>query len=397
MLPSGARAAVVALVLVGIAGCAQPTEPPSPAPSEPPTVPAPVGDERGSLVSDVEMGHTDFAVRALGATATRVVYRSTSSSGDTGTEVSGVVFRPKGAAPQGGWPVVAVGHGTTGVTDECAPSLYPNLLGTIGMVAPFLERGMVVAVTDYEGIGTPGPHPYLNPDAAAHNIVDAVRAARNVVPEASARWGAIGNSQGGHAVWAAAERADYGDGLELVGGAALSPTLDLAPMFAPEHVNTLPQTLLTPFLVAGLQVSDAQVRESDYIRGALELDNRALTACTDLLGVQKAEAATRLLPGDAAPATEASRVTMVDWLRSVSLPQNSTSTPMLVVAGQQDQLIDPKWTQDAAGEACSMGDTVELRVAPGQGHSEQAAVVDGVDWLMDRFAGRPAPNTCDGG
>ncbi|MFT7022023.1 MAG: dipeptidyl aminopeptidase/acylaminoacyl peptidase, partial [Rhodococcus sp. (in: high G+C Gram-positive bacteria)] len=135
-----------------------------------------MGEERGSLVSQMTMGHTDFAVRYFGAEAVHVVYRSTSGAGDAGTEVSGVVFIPKGDPPEGGWPIVSVAHGTTGVTDECAPSLYPNLLGTIGTVAPFLERGMVVAVTDYEGIGTPGSHPYLDPDAAAHNVIDAVRA-----------------------------------------------------------------------------------------------------------------------------------------------------------------------------------------------------------------------------
>lgn len=377
-----------------LASCAQPqAETTQPGP----LVPAPpVGDERGSLVSKTEMGHNDFAVRVLGATATRVVYRSTSSSGGAGTDVSGVVYTPKGAPPEGGWPIVSVGHGTTGVTDECAPSLYPNLLGAIGVVAPFLERGMVVTVTDYEGVGTPGPHPYLDPDAAAYNVVDAVRAARNVVPEAGTQWGAIGNSQGGQAVWAAAERSDYGDGLELVGSAALSPVLDMSPMFDAGRVNTLPQTLLTPFLVEGLQVSNPAIAESEFVRGALETDRRALTACTDLLGVQKAEAAARLTAADSAPETESSRVAMADWLRSVALPRRPSTVPLLVVAGAQDQLVEPKWTQDAVGRACSMGDIVQLRVEPDQGHSDQAAVADGVSWLTDRFAGVPAPNTCQG-
>ncbi|MDJ0393878.1 alpha/beta fold hydrolase [Rhodococcus sp. G-MC3] len=358
---------------------------------------APVGNERGSILSQVAMGHTDLAVRLLGASATRVVYRSTAGDGDTGTEVSGVIFTPKGEAPLGGWPIVSVGHGTTGVTDECAPSLYPNLLGTIGVVAPFLERGMVVAVTDYQGIGTPGDHPYLDPDAAAYNIVDAVRAARAVVPAAGNRWAGIGNSQGGHAVWAAAEHADYTDGLELVGAAALSPVLDLSPMFDSGRTLTLPQMLLTPFLMDGLRYRQPEIEDSDYIRGALDVDKRALTACTDLLGIQKAEAGTRLSPGDAVPSTEASRLAMVDWLQSVALPRRPSTVPLMAVFGELDQLVDPKWTQDASGRACSMGDVVELRNEPGQGHSDQAAVADGVTWVSDRFAGLPPPNTCQGG
>ena len=392
------RKVVLALALVGTLGAcsAEPVSQAAPA-AITTWAPAPVGEERGSLVSQMTMGHTDFAVRYFGAEAVHVVYRSTSGAGDAGTEVSGVVFIPKGDPPEGGWPIVSVAHGTTGVTDECAPSLYPNLLGTIGTVAPFLERGMVVAVTDYEGIGTPGSHPYLDPDAAAHNVIDAVRAARNVVPSAGTRWAAIGNSQGGQAVWAAAERGDYGDGLDLVGSAALSPVLNLSPMFDAGSSMTLPQMLLTPFLVDGLQFERPEVTRSAYVRGALEAERRALPACTDLLGVQKAEAATRLTPADAAPATEAARVEMADWLRSVSLPRRSTTVPLLVIVGGRDQLIDPKWTQDAVARACSMGDIVEFSRAPEQGHSDQLATSDGVRWIGERFAGLPTRDTCQGG
>jgi acetyl esterase/lipase len=386
-------ACIAAVCLV--AGCAQPQA--ETQPDQDARIPAPIGDQRGALVSSFDMGHTDFAVRVLGATATRVVYRSTSGDGTTGTDVSGVVFAPRGEPPAGGWPIVSVAHGTTGVTDECAPSLYPNLLGTIGTVAPFLERGMVVAVTDYEGIGTDGPHPYLDPDAAAYNVIDAVRAARMLVPGAGTRWGAIGNSQGGQAVWAVAEHAEYANGLDLVGAVGLSPVLDLSPMYRIGAAPTLPQSLLTPFLVEGLQYRQPDVDASEYIRGVLSSEQRALTACTDLLGVQKAEAATLLTPDDSAPDTEASRLRMEDWLQSVALPRTRSSVPLAALVGEQDQLIDPKWTQDAVAKACSMGDVVELRSEPGQGHSDQASIPYGVSWLSDRFAGAPAPNTCVGG
>ena len=118
------------LALTLLAGCGGPDAQPALDSPVPPAAPAPVGDERGAIVSQTDMGHLDLAVRFLGASATRVVYASTSGDGSSRTEVSGVIFTPKGAPPEGGWPIVSVGHGTTGVTDECAPSLYPNLLGT---------------------------------------------------------------------------------------------------------------------------------------------------------------------------------------------------------------------------------------------------------------------------
>ena len=39
-----------------------------------------------------------------------------------------------------------------------------------------------VVQTDYEGLGTPGSHPYLVMDSEARDAVDMVRAARQVSP-----------------------------------------------------------------------------------------------------------------------------------------------------------------------------------------------------------------------
>ena len=42
----------------------------------------------------------------------------------------------------------------------------------------FLNRGWVVVMTDYEGLGTRGPHPYLFGTSEARGVLDIVRAAR---------------------------------------------------------------------------------------------------------------------------------------------------------------------------------------------------------------------------
>ena len=56
-----------------------------------------------------------------------------------------------------------------------------------------------MAVTDYEGLSTPGPHPYLNGEAVADDVVDAVRASRQLGVPTTGRWVVAGFSQGGHA------------------------------------------------------------------------------------------------------------------------------------------------------------------------------------------------------
>ena len=43
-----------------------------------------------------------------------------------------------------------------------------------------MDAGYVLAATDYQGLGTPGPHPYLVGAAEAMNALDSVRAARNL-------------------------------------------------------------------------------------------------------------------------------------------------------------------------------------------------------------------------
>ncbi|MGB6276856.1 MAG: lipase, partial [Rhodococcus sp. (in: high G+C Gram-positive bacteria)] len=117
-----------AALVFALAACSTPTaEPDAPAPAP---VAAPEGLERGEIVSSMLLGQVDIGVAYLGGTATKIVYRTTDGVTGGGTEASATVFVPKGSAPPGGWPIVSVGHGTTGVTDECAPSLYPNLLGT---------------------------------------------------------------------------------------------------------------------------------------------------------------------------------------------------------------------------------------------------------------------------
>jgi pimeloyl-ACP methyl ester carboxylesterase len=92
------------------------------------------------------------------------------------------------------------------------------------MVQSLLADKYAVALTDYEGFGASGSHPYLEPRTATFNTIDAVRAMRAISPTVSTRWMAVGYSQGGQAVWAADElNSYYGNDLQLQGTVALAP------------------------------------------------------------------------------------------------------------------------------------------------------------------------------
>ena len=70
-----------------------------------------------------------------------------------------------------------------------------------------LARGWAVAITDYQGLGTPGDHTYMVGRALGPNVLDAMRAARTLVPSELPDDGPaaiIGYSEGGAAAaWAA--------------------------------------------------------------------------------------------------------------------------------------------------------------------------------------------------
>lgn len=164
------------------------------------------------------------------ARTTVVLYRSRAQDG-TPIAVSGSVVIPRGAPPAGGWPVAAWSHVTTGAADTCAPSRaapgnpeLERMIRSNHIVRRYLRAGIAVVRSDYEGIGTPGPHPYLIGRSLARATVDMVRAGLDLDPRLSARYVASGHSEGGVASLFTAQ---YGPAmapeLDLRGAAAVTP------------------------------------------------------------------------------------------------------------------------------------------------------------------------------
>jgi hypothetical protein len=88
-----------------------------------------------------------------------------------------------------------------------------------GLISGFLNRGLVIVASDYEGSGTPGMYAWAQSAAQGKNLLDAARAARNFAPSnAGIRTILTGFSVGGHAMSMANEIADiYASDLELIG------------------------------------------------------------------------------------------------------------------------------------------------------------------------------------
>ncbi|EML3743050.1 alpha/beta fold hydrolase, partial [Acinetobacter baumannii] len=152
--------------------------------------------------------------------------------GQSGQEVqaTSLVFTPITPPPVGGWPIVVWAHGTTGVADACAPSKAALADSTKDLISKLLAAGYVVVAPDYEGLGTPGIHPFLNVKSEAFSITDAVVAARNYLSQrnllTSKKWVTVGHSQGGHAALGAAQYASRAQ-LDYKGTVAVAPASNL--------------------------------------------------------------------------------------------------------------------------------------------------------------------------
>ena len=138
---------------------------------------------------------------------------------------------PRGKPPKGGWPVVSWAHGTSGIADSCAPSRDPKGPYTFYAATQFsawLKAGYAIANTDYEGLGTPGVHPYLVGRSEGRGVVDIVRASRQLDGRLARRYVIAGHSQGGHAaLFAAGLGPKWAPELRLRGVAAYAPASHL--------------------------------------------------------------------------------------------------------------------------------------------------------------------------
>ncbi|EKK13383.1 secretory lipase [Acinetobacter baumannii Naval-72] len=173
--------------------------------------------------------YTSTNLGSVAAESSILTYKMLGQSGQE-VQATSLVFTPITPPPVGGWPIVVWAHGTTGVADACAPSKAALADSTKDLISKLLAAGYVVVAPDYEGLGTPGIHPFLNIKSEAFSITDAVVAARNYLSQrnllTSKKWVTVGHSQGGHAALGAAQYASRAQ-LDYKGTVAVAPASNL--------------------------------------------------------------------------------------------------------------------------------------------------------------------------
>jgi pimeloyl-ACP methyl ester carboxylesterase len=325
-----------------------------------------------------------------------VLYASESLGGEA-VAVSGLVVVPDSPPQDGSFNVVSWAHGTKGISDNCAPSRgFSGSSHDFFDIAPELvDAGYVAVSSDYEGLGTPGLHPYLVGESQARGSLDIVRAASQM--DAVGEIGQVavwGRSQGGQTALFAGEIAPtWAPELNLAGVIPAAPAcclelligigptvagsrglvwmaavafadtydLDLDAAFAPEAIAAIDQLL------------EDEVCYEEWTEAARDFDNAGI-----VINVSESE----------------------DWseaLRDSSPGQVTTDVPVLLLQGSEDTTT-PQLTSDIlSDELCAIGTPLDYRVFEGFSHNDSTAMNMPLmlEWTAARFAGEAANSTCE--
>ncbi|WP_183407855.1 lipase family protein [Nocardioides marmoriginsengisoli] len=393
--------AVLALIGVVVAVLVLLTRPKSDDPGERPVVdfyaaPAELPSKPGTLIRSEEA----FGALPDDTRAWRILYTTTRDKGEPAV-ASALVIAKSGV--EGERPVLAWAHGTTGVAQDCAPSVQMDQL-TFGAIADLdnvVEQGWVVVATDYVGLGTRGPHPYLIGQGEGRSVLDSVRAARQF-SEVSLQSKTVvwGHSQGGHAaLWAGILAPTYAKDVDVVGVAGIAPATNLGAL-ARNLASAPGGVVFGAYLIASYSAAYPSLDFEDYVRVAAleplrEMADHCISDTQPLIDLAQSPAlAKNYYSRDPDSGSLGARL-------AENSPTGKIDAPVLIAQGTTDALVLPA-TQDAyVAQRCASGSggPLDYRTYKKLGHvtiiaPESPMLSDLLAWTKARFAGKAAPSTC---
>ncbi len=355
--------------------------------------PDPLPGDNGDLIWTRESGPVD------GGTAHLILYRSESVQGEP-IAVSGLVFVPDLETPADGRPVFSWGNGTRGVADQCANSREDDPTGSIPILTGLLERNIAVVATDYEGLGTPGIHPYVIGVSEAHGMLDAIRATQQFTPAAANNTAIVGGqSQGGHAQAFANQLADdYAPEIDLIGGLGTSAgvvTVD----------DGIVNFLIDSESYRGILVMTMAAQQAAY-GPELASPSRMLTDFA-ISEMGKVEEACQSELGDYFSQFSKEELFIEDWdftltngedAGKLNEPgQEANNAPQFLLHTRDDGLVPAAFVASYLENACRFGVPIEIEWWDG-GHGlvygSTEAQERALSWVDDRLAGVEPVDHC---
>jgi hypothetical protein len=332
-----------------------------------------------------------------------VLYRSTDALGQP-MAVSGTVLVPTAAwAGPGSRPLVSYAVGTRGVGDDCAPS-YTLSQGADyegSFVKALLDKGWAVAVSDYQGLGTPGLHTYMVGPAQGRAVLDMARAAERLPGtglSASTPVGLMGYSQGGGAAgWAAELAGSYAPDLQLKGSAVGGVPADLTA--TAQYLDGSPFVAFALMAAIGLDAAYPELDLETYLNAR----GQELVANSQNLCLVSADGFGTLINvafSHIADYTTTNPLTTAPWqarLAASRLGQARPNAPVLQYHALFDEIVPLQPAADLRRTWCDKGTDVTWSVLPFAEHALGLLQGQGpaVDFLQARFTGAPSGGNCN--
>ena len=296
----------------------------------------------------------------------RLLYTSTDGlGGEQVLPVSGTLYLPAGKPPEGGWPLMAWTHGTVGIADICAPSWDGRQKQDEDYLNFWLAQGFAVVASDYQGLGTPGIHPYLATRPEAYSNLDIIRAVQNGDFPLSDRVVLIGQSQGaGAAVATAAFAPDYAPELDIRGLVATG-----VPYFSPQALVALnasrPPDMPDPMLGYNLlamtlaeQIVPGFDMRSYITPEARPIAERVADTCYKDIRARVVEAGLSYNTAFTEPPSEALKAAFAQ----MGFPRLDIGVPVFLGIGGRDRDTPQRMQAAFKRDACAAGSQIEAHI-----------------------------------
>jgi len=367
-------------------------EPPAQIPSTPGTI---IRTEKADNVLD------PLDASSLTFDARRVMYSSKDREGRS-IAVTGVMVSPKTPwIGPGKRPIISYAAGTQGMGDSCAPSRQLKAMSEYETLffKDLLFRGYTVALTDYQGLGTPGTHTYMVREAQGHAVLDMARAAQRAGfpgTDTSTPIGLTGYSQGGGAVAAAAElAASYAPELTVKGTVAGAPPADLSSAVPAKIDGTLYSAFelyATAGLFAAYHVDPASILNDKGVALLPKVEQNCVTGLFDLAFVKSATLTKDGLPFTSSFGEEPLRSILADN----RIGNRKPNAPVMITHSVSDDVIPYPVGKQLAKDWCAKGANVSFRplLAPAHVGGILSTSALALPFFEARFGGLPQVSTC---
>nr|WKF61272.1 hypothetical protein HUO10_005803 [Paraburkholderia busanensis] len=331
----------------------------------------------------------------------RILYTSTDGiDKHTPIVVSGALFLPKGTPPQGGWPLMAWAHGTVGSADVCAPSFTSRSERDSRYLNYWLAQGYAVVATDYQGLGTPGLHPYGLTRPLAYGVLDSIRAVAHDGFNLSSRVVVFGQSQGGRAAFATAVYAKtYAPELNIVGVVATGTPYAAVHETADDEERAKAHRSVVPtFGYDMLRLSTATLLDPSFVP-ADYLTERAIPAFETsqhecLHAIEQRIVADKLTFDDSFKRSPKPMLAKIS--REAAYPTLKSDIPIFVGTGGKDRDVFVPGQVALVTDACKAGDRIEWHLYPELDHSAtvNGSLPDSTTFVAKAFSGERIGGNC---